>query len=114
VRPHLERAAVVVMPIAIGGGMRAKVLEALAAGKAVVASSRAAEGVTALPGEDLVVVDGDAQTAAAICALLDDEDARRRMGARARAWAVRELSWSTVADRYDELYARVQRSKSRS
>jgi glycosyltransferase involved in cell wall biosynthesis len=113
VRPYLERAAVVVTPIALGGGMRAKVLEALAAGKAVVASSRAAEGITARPGEELVVVDGDPQTAAAICALLEDEEARRRMAARARAWALRELSWPAVADRYDELYARCERREAR-
>ena len=112
VRPYLERAAIVVTPIAIGGGMRAKVLEALAAGKAVVASSRAAEGLSAVAGEELVVVDGDERTATAICALLEDAGARRRMAARARAWALRELSWPAVADRYDELYARVERSRS--
>lgn len=104
VEEHLRRAAVVVAPIAIGGGMRVKVLEALAAGKAVVASPRAAEGLSARSGEELVVADGDHATAAAIAALLADADARRALGLRARAWAERELSWSAMADRYDELY----------
>ncbi len=104
--PHLDRAAVVVAPISFGGGMRVKVLEALAAGKAVVASSRAAEGVTARPGEDLIVVDSDIDAAAAMNRLLADDDARRRMAGRARAWAVRELSWSVMADRYEDLYER--------
>ncbi|MDQ3849493.1 MAG: glycosyltransferase, partial [Actinomycetota bacterium] len=111
VEPHLERATVVVAPITIGGGMRVKVLEALAAGKAVVASPRAAEGVTARAGEEIVVADGDRETADAVLALLDDPRARRRMGIRARQWAVRELSWAAMADRYEELYARVERRR---
>jgi glycosyltransferase involved in cell wall biosynthesis len=109
VTPYLDRAAIVVAPLAIGGGMRVKVLEALAAGKAVVASARAAEGVTAAQGEDLVVVDGAYETAAAIRRLLEDDGARRRMAGRARTWALRELSWSVMADRYDELYERLER-----
>jgi len=107
VEPYMDRAAVFVAPIAIGGGMRAKVLEALAAGKAVVASSRAAEGVTARAGEELVVVDGATETAAALRMLLNDGDARRAMAGRAREWALRELSWATMADRYEELYERL-------
>jgi glycosyltransferase involved in cell wall biosynthesis len=107
VTPYLERAAVVVVPIALGGGMRVKVVEALAAGKAVVASTRAAEGLTARIGEDLVVADGDAETAAAVGRLLADTEARRQMGGNARAWAVRALSWAAMADAYDELYARL-------
>jgi len=113
VTPYLERAAIVVAPIATGGGMRVKLLEALAAGKATVASSRAAEGLGAIAGEELVVADGDPAMAAAICALLDDDDARRRMAARARAWAQRELSWSVVAARYEELYARLDKVRNR-
>jgi polysaccharide biosynthesis protein PslH len=108
VTPHLDRAAVVVAPIAIGGGVRVKVLEALAAGKAVVASTRAAEGIAARPGEELIVADGDAAIADAVVALLADDDARAALGARARAWALRELTWKAMADRYDELYDRLE------
>lgn len=109
VDPYLDRAAVVVAPISSGGGMRIKVLEALAAGKAVVASSRAAEGLTALPNRDLIVADGVRETADAISSLLADEDARRTLAEHARRWALRELSWRALADRYDELYASAPR-----
>jgi polysaccharide biosynthesis protein PslH len=111
VAPHLDRAAVVVTPIALGGGVRVKVLEALAAGKAVVASTRAAEGISARPGEELIVTDGDAATAAAIVELLRDETARRELAARAHAWARRELSFSAMAERYDELYDHTERRR---
>jgi glycosyltransferase involved in cell wall biosynthesis len=108
VTPYLDRAAVVVTPIAIGGGARVKVLEALAAGKAVVASPRAAEGISARAGHELIVTDGDAATAAAVVQLLADERARRELAGRARAWALRELSFAKMADRYEELYDRIE------
>jgi glycosyltransferase involved in cell wall biosynthesis len=114
VTPHLDRAAVVVAPIAIGGGVRVKVLEALAAGKAVVASTRATEGISARAGEELIVTDGDSATAAAIIELIQDEQGRRRLATRARAWAVRELTWSAMADRYDELYDRIEQRRGAS
>ena len=47
VMPYLDRAAVVLAPIELGGGTRIKVLEAVAAGKAVVATTRAAAGTGA-------------------------------------------------------------------
>jgi glycosyltransferase involved in cell wall biosynthesis len=109
VSPHLDQAAVVLAPLTIGGGVRIKVLEALAAGKAVVASSRAVEGVTARPGEALVVADGVAEMAAAVVHLLENRSARLGVASRARTWAVRELSWSSMADRYEQLYARLER-----
>ena len=91
VTPHLERATLVLAPLTIGGGMRVKVLEALAAGKAVVASSRAADGLTAVPGRDLMVADGDEQTAMCVIRMIDDDAGRRAMAANARRWAEREL-----------------------
>jgi glycosyltransferase involved in cell wall biosynthesis len=114
VTPYLDRAAVVAIPIQIGGGTRVKVLEALAAGKPVVASARAAEGITAKPGEELIVADREVDMASAICRLLADEGARRRMAERARAWAERELGFSAMADGYDELYAQIDRRRART
>ena len=48
VTPFLERASVVVAPLRMGSGMRVKVLEALAAGKALVATPLAVEGLAIL------------------------------------------------------------------
>jgi len=45
VAPYVDNAALIVLPIRLGGGMRVKLLEALAAGKAVIASPLAAAGL---------------------------------------------------------------------
>jgi glycosyltransferase involved in cell wall biosynthesis len=82
-----------------------KVLEAIAAGKAVVASPLALEGIDIRPGEHAVVATDDAAFAHAVLALLDDEERRVSLGQAARGWAEANLGWQVVAAAYDALYA---------
>lgn len=104
VTPYLDRAQVVALPIQLGGGMRVKLLEALASGKAVVASPLAAAGLDA--GEHVLeTAETDDEFADAIVRLLEDPAARVRLGRNARAWAVANLSWDTRVQQYEALYA---------
>jgi len=105
--PYVERAAVVAAPIRFGGGMRVKVLEALAAGKPVVASSLAVEGLDVEDGDQLLVADSDEEFAERIAALLADPELRARLGERARAWARDNLTWDAAVERHERLYARL-------
>ena len=104
IEPWLDRAAVIATPLASGGGMRVKVLEALAAGKAVVASPLAAEG---LDGAPLLLADGDEETAEAIIGLLEDRDRRVALATQAREWAVARLGWQRTVDAFEALYERL-------
>ena len=85
--PHLEAAAVVVAPVRSGGGMRMKVLEAIAREKAVVTTSLGAEGFAGLEPEPPLRASPTTRRAiaAAIAALLGDDGERRELGAPARA-----------------------------
>lgn len=102
--PWLDRAAVVVAPLRLGGGMRVKVAEALAAGKAVAGSSLAFAGIDVRPGVHAVVADDDDAFVAGVAALLADRDRRAAMGRAARALAVARLGPARTADAYDDLY----------
>ncbi len=55
VRVHLRQAAAVIAPLRIARGMQNKVLEAMAAARAVVCSPAAFEGIDAVAGRDLLV-----------------------------------------------------------
>jgi polysaccharide biosynthesis protein PslH len=105
VTPYLDRAAVVVAPIRIGGSMRMKVVEALALGKALVATPRAAEGVEAIPGEEFLLAADDDELVDAIAGLLLDRDRRRALGERARSWAETNLGWDRGVEDFERLYA---------
>jgi glycosyltransferase involved in cell wall biosynthesis len=104
VTPYLEDAAVVAVPIRVGGGMRVKVLEALAAGKAVVATPLAVEGLDIAAGDQLEIAESEDGFRSAVARLLEDEGARRALGNRARVWARAHLGWDASIARYEALY----------
>lgn len=104
VAPYLDAAAVVAVPVRQGGGMRVKVLEALASGKAVVASPLAAEGLEVEHGRELLLAESDEEFVAATLRLLDDEPLRRALATRARAWARASCSWERAVAAYEALY----------
>jgi glycosyltransferase involved in cell wall biosynthesis len=105
VAPYLDRASLVAAPLREGGGMRVKVMEALAAGKAVVASRLAIEGLDLVDGQQVVLAETDEQFSAAILRLLADETERVALAGRARAWACAHLGWDASLAAYDQLYS---------
>jgi glycosyltransferase involved in cell wall biosynthesis len=105
--PYLDGAAVVAAPLFQGGGMRVKVLEALAAGKAVVASPLAVEGIGVADGEQFLLAKTHEGFAEAILALLEDRDGRVTLAGRARAWAEENLGWERPVAAYEALYERL-------
>jgi glycosyltransferase involved in cell wall biosynthesis len=111
VTPYLNRAAVVVAPLRLGGSMRGKVLEALGAGKALVASPRAAEGVEALPDRHFVLATTEAELVDALAGLLLDPDRRRSLAISARQWALDNLSWEPSIHAFERLYESLVRRR---
>ena len=107
VTPYLDAAAVVAVPIRLGGGMRVKVLEALAAGKAVVASGRALEGLGVVDGEHALIAETDVEFADAIGRLLADRELRVALAGRARQWAWANVRWERSIEAYEALYDRL-------
>ncbi|HEY6068586.1 MAG TPA: glycosyltransferase [Gaiellaceae bacterium] len=111
VRPFYERAAAVAVPIAFGGGMRVKVMEALAVGVPVVASSLALEGLDVRDGEHVLVAGSDAAFADAVVRLFQDPALGSALRARGAAWARANLGWDNVVASYDALYDELVRAR---
>ena len=108
VAPYLEQASVVVAPVRTGGGMRMKVLYALAAGKAVVTTPRGAEGLVPVGSEAPFVIAGDADgIATAVARLLDDDRLRRQLGARARSFVLEHYDTTAYARRLETVFDEV-------
>jgi glycosyltransferase involved in cell wall biosynthesis len=104
VTPWLNQASLVVLPLRLGGGMRVKLLEALASGKAVIASQTAAAGLDVADGRQLVLADTDQEFADAIVALLGDDERRGSLGRAAREWSLEHLDWGPRVGAYEQLY----------
>lgn len=72
IRSHIAQARVAVCPLPYAVGIQNKVLEAMALGTPVVASSSAASGLQAVAGQDLLVADTPEAFADAVLLLLDN------------------------------------------
>lgn len=107
VRPYLARAAVVAVPVRMGGGTRLKVVEALAMAKPIVTTTLGCEGVDVTDGRDVSIADGPAATAAAIERLFADPSLRARLGRAGRELAERRYSWEDAGDRLEVLARQV-------
>jgi glycosyltransferase involved in cell wall biosynthesis len=103
-RPFLTQAAVVLAPIRIGGGMRMKVLEAMALRRAVVTTTRGTEGLEPARGAAVAVADTGEAFVREVDRLLSDPAARAALGDRALAYAVANHSARAYADRLERVY----------
>jgi glycosyltransferase involved in cell wall biosynthesis len=112
VRPYLDRAAVVVVPLRSGGGMRLKILEAMAAGKAVVSTPMGAEGISAKNGEEIVLANADRSFGVEVLRLLRDSAERNRIAKAARVW-VEGFGWDRIAADLEGEYQALLGSRTR-
>jgi glycosyltransferase involved in cell wall biosynthesis len=102
VRPFLERAAALVIPLRIGGGTRLKLVEAAALGCPVVSTTIGAQGLAFRDGEHLALADDEDAFARATLDVLTNPDAAAERAARARRRALEEYPWPKLAARLVE------------
>lgn len=104
---HLAAADVAVNPRTECDGTPLKLLNYMAAGKAIVSFAGSAKGI--VDGETgLIVRNGDVSGFAdALDRLLGDRPLTARLGAAAREYARRELSWDRAARSLEGVYERV-------
>jgi hypothetical protein len=107
--PYLQEAAVVVVPLRVGGGTRLKIYEAMGAGKAVVSTTVGAEGLDVHDGRDILLADTPESFASAVVRVLRDDALRRRLEDAALALAAR-YDWSSIAEQFEAILARAMAS----
>jgi glycosyltransferase involved in cell wall biosynthesis len=104
VTPYLDQAALLVAPLRFGGGIRIKILEGLAAGKAIVTTPLAAEGMNIQDGKQLAIAETDDEFIARIVQLLRNSEARLALAKSARVWACENIAWEQSIAKYETLY----------
>jgi glycosyltransferase involved in cell wall biosynthesis len=106
-RPYLADASVFISPLRMGAGIKNKMLEAMAMGKAIVATPLSADGIDVLPDENVLLGNTAAELAAQTVRLLNDSSLRADMETANRALVEEQYSWERVADEYEKLYREV-------
>lgn len=96
IAPWLRIATLCLAPVFSGSGTRLKVLEYLAAGKPVVATAKAAEGLAVENGRELRLAE-KTDFAEAVCRLEQDTTGAREMAERGRRLVQADYSWERTA-----------------
>jgi polysaccharide biosynthesis protein PslH len=99
---HLREAALVVVPLRIGGGTRLKIYEAMAMGKAVVSTTVGAEGLDVRHGQDILLADTPDNFAESVASLLQDAEARGRLE-RAAAELAANYGWPLIGEKFGQI-----------
>jgi glycosyltransferase involved in cell wall biosynthesis len=107
VRARLEVADVAVCPRTERSGFPMKLLNYMAAGKAIVACAGSAKGLHDGVTGRVVPDDDERAFAGAIADLLEDAPERARLGAAARRVVEDTSPWNTVLDRIETVYRSV-------
>jgi glycosyltransferase involved in cell wall biosynthesis len=108
VRPYLAGASVFIMPFRMGSGTRLKLIEAMAAGRAIVSTEIGAEGFPITDKKELLLADDPSKFAYSVLTLLSSNDMKRRLGIKAAEFA-RLYDWRVVVPRFDQVYAQLEK-----
>ena len=107
VREYMARASVLIVPLRTGGGMRIKILNALAMSKAVVSTSVGYEGIDAKDGRSICIADSSEEFAHRTIEVLKDGDRREQLGAEGLKLIQEKYRWEQIAKRIEEEYRRI-------
>ncbi len=93
VRPYLDRSSVVVVPLRLARGIQNKVLEAMAMGKATVASPQSLAGLRARGSVPSLTASTPEEWVECVTGLLGDAAERRRLGRDGRRYVEEFHDW---------------------
>jgi polysaccharide biosynthesis protein PslH len=113
IRPWIWSAAVYASPLRFGLGVKNKILEAMASGAPIVATSRSLSGTPLIDGRHAMIADDDAKFTAAVVRLLSEPALRESLSREARRKVETENSWQSVAVKYEEVYREVLADRGR-
>ncbi len=102
----MAKAAVLVVPLRTGGGMRIKILNALAMGKAVVSTSIGCEGIDVENGKDIYIADTNGDFGQRLIELLNNKGERERLG-RGLKLIREKYQWERIAEQIEGEYKKV-------
>ena len=103
VRPYLAEAAVVVVPLQIARGVQNKVLEAMAMGKAIVASPEPIVGLQVESGVHLLRASHVDEWVSHVTELLDDRSLGEELGTAALAYVTAYHRWEQCLEELPRL-----------
>ena len=107
IRPWFWSAAVYASPLRFGLGVKNKILEAMALGAPIVATSRSLTGTPLIDRRHAMIADADAKFTESVVHLLSEPEYGNSLSREARRKVEAEYSWRRIAEAFEELYQEI-------
>jgi glycosyltransferase involved in cell wall biosynthesis len=79
-KQFMKSKAIMIVPLLSAGGIRVKIIEGLALGKAIISTSIGAEGIDCIHDQQLLIADSISEWVKAITRLIDEDGLIERLG----------------------------------
>ncbi len=109
IREYLQMAHIYIVPLRVGGGIRLKILEAMASGLAIVSTPVGCEGLDGISDVHLKIADMPNHFAQAVIDLINHPEKRQTIRQNARKLAEEVYDWDKVIQSQVDLYRSLRR-----
>lgn len=107
VRKYIAKGQVFIVPLKTGSGMRIKILNALAMGKAIVSTSIGCEGIDVTDRENIFIADSKEEFADKIIYLLNNKSERKRLGENGLKLVKKKYQWEKIVENIENEYKEI-------
>jgi glycosyltransferase involved in cell wall biosynthesis len=111
IEPYLSRASILVAPLRVAGGIIIKILQAMAAGRPVLASRVANAGIGAEEGKEIMIADRTDDFAGQLLGLLKDTTRARTIGRAGRRFVQKQFDPESAKKKIDAIYGALNPAK---
>ncbi|PIU41981.1 MAG: hypothetical protein COS99_02605 [Candidatus Omnitrophica bacterium CG07_land_8_20_14_0_80_42_15] len=110
----IARSSVVIVPLRVGGGIRLKIMESWAMGKAIVSTTVGATGLDFSDGKDILIADEPKDFAKKVVELLKNEELRNHLGKAAKFKAQTKYAWDKMVSSIEVEYEKALKEKKKN
>ncbi len=103
-RDYYNKAAVVVVPLRVGGGTRLKILEGMSMSKAIVSTTVGAEGINHEDGTNILLKDTPEDFSKAVLDVMADSVVRQKLEKSGRDLVEAQYDWHAVTDKLSDIF----------
>ncbi len=107
VREYIWRSEVVVVPLRMGSGLRNKVIQAMACGKVVIATTEACEGLNVKDGENILIADTSDEFVEKIIKVFNDTELKMKIEKNARKYVEENFSYDIIKEKWINMYEEI-------
>lgn len=110
-REYIANAAMLLVPLRIGGGSRLKIVTAMAMGKTIVSTSIGAEGISCTHDKDILLGDNADDFAELVCKVYQSDKIRDSIGSEALLLAKNKYDWNKIGEKQRDFYTTLVSNK---